>query len=107
SLAREFLEEPALTTQRFIRSPIQEARAKRLLETGDIARYLSDGSIELIRAGENNAEIGEWNVDLQALQKAISEQSGIKEAAILLRESPSGEKTLIAYVVPTNRQRAA
>src|SRR5439155_14021042 len=41
------------------------------------------------------------------LQKAILQQNGVKEAAILLRESPSGEKTLIAYVVPANRQRAA
>ena len=44
-LAREYLNRPELTAERFVPNPFDTDRSARLYTSGDFARYLSDGSI--------------------------------------------------------------
>ncbi len=107
SLAREFVSDPQRTSRRFVRNPIANTRVNRLIETGDIARYLTDGNIELIRAGETNTEFEDWTIDLATLQQTLSQQRGVREAALVFLENPAEGRTLVAYVVAETNRRPA
>ncbi|WP_350307938.1 hypothetical protein, partial [Photorhabdus viridis] len=47
-VARGYLNRPALTAQRFIPDPFSRAPDARLYKTGDLGRWLPDGSIEYL-----------------------------------------------------------
>jgi len=48
SLARGYLNQPKLTTEKFIRNSFSDQLGSRLYKTGDLARYLPDGNIEFL-----------------------------------------------------------
>ena len=48
-LARGYLNRPDLTEKSFIQSPFSDSTAERLYKTGDLARYLPDGNIGILR----------------------------------------------------------
>ena len=54
-LARGYLNRPQLTSEKFILNPFDNS--KRLYKTGDLARYLRDGNIELLSRIDNQVKI--------------------------------------------------
>ncbi len=47
-LARGYLHQPELTTQKFIPNPFSNQAGDKLYKTGDLVRYLPDGNIEFL-----------------------------------------------------------
>jgi amino acid adenylation domain-containing protein len=50
-LARGYLNQPALTAERFVPHPFDDEPGARLYTTGDVVRFLPDGSIEFLGRG--------------------------------------------------------
>ena len=62
-LANGYLDDPALTTERFVTN-LPAAHGARLFRTGDHARLRSDGHIELLERAEPRALLDEQRTDL-------------------------------------------
>jgi len=71
---------------------------RNIVETGDLARHLPDGNIEIVRNSPGNAQVDDWIIDLIALEKALGQHGAVKEAAVIVREEAIGP-TLVVYVV--------
>jgi non-ribosomal peptide synthetase component F len=56
-LARGYVNRPELTAEKFIPDPFSNEPGERLYRTGDIARYLADGNIELLGRLDNQVKI--------------------------------------------------
>lgn len=99
-LARGYLDNPALTAERFIPSPYSMKPGERLYRTGDIARYLPDGDIEVLGRLDNQVKVRGFRIELGEIESALKEHPRVIDAVVVDQEYRSGERRLIAYVVP-------
>lgn len=103
-VARGYLHRPDLTAQRFISNPFQSNGAKRLYRTGDLARFLPTGDIELLGRMDHQVKIRGHRVELGEIEAVFNEHPAVRESVVLARETASGDKRLVAYVIPREGQ---
>jgi aspartate racemase len=99
-VARGYLNRDDLTAERFSSDPFRAGDGSRLYQTGDLARYLNDGSIEFLGRKDNQVKIRGFRVELGEIEAAIKEHPLANDCAAVVREDQPGEKRLVAYVVP-------
>ncbi|MEP6804173.1 MAG: amino acid adenylation domain-containing protein [Flavobacterium sp.] len=93
-VARGYLNKPDLTEEKFIASPF--IKDDRLYKTGDLARWLPDGSITYIGRKDNQVKINGYRIELQEIEEILITHEEIKESVILVKER-DGNKYLAAY----------
>ncbi len=99
-LARGYLGRPDLTAERFLPDPFGERPGARLYRTGDIARRLSGGEIEYLGRADFQLKIRGFRIELGEIEAALDNHPAIRESVVVVRETPSGDRQLVAYVVP-------
>lgn len=106
-LALGYFQRPELTQEKFIPNPFeQDGNAPtRLYKTGDIARYLPDGSIEFLGRSDHQVKIRGFRIELGEIEAAIRTYPAIKETIVIDREDEPGQKYLAAYLIPTSDYR--
>ncbi len=97
-LARGYLNRPELTAEKFIRHPFQDDPGARLYRTGDRARWLSDGTIELLGRMDHQVKIRGFRIEPAEIEGVLLKFPGVREAVVIAREDTSGEKRLVAYL---------
>ncbi|MGP3698990.1 amino acid adenylation domain-containing protein [Rhodobacter sp. NSM] len=74
--------------------------AQRLYRTGDRARLLADGAVELLGRGDGQIKLRGFRIELGEIEMALRAVGGVAQAAVDLRANPRGEKQLVAWIVP-------
>jgi thioesterase domain-containing protein/acyl carrier protein len=97
-LAQGYLNRPELTAERFIRDPFRPEG--RLYMTGDLARYFDDGVLEFLGRADFQVKIRGYRVELGEVDAAIAALPGVREVLCSAYTDASGQKALVAYVVP-------
>ncbi len=98
-VGRGYLNRPDLTAERFINDPFFPESEGRLYKTGDMARYLPDGTIEFIGRADNQVKIRGFRIELEEIETALSQSPDITAAVVLVKEPQPGTKQLVAYVM--------
>ncbi|MFD2943645.1 non-ribosomal peptide synthetase [Flavobacterium notoginsengisoli] len=96
-LAKGYLNQEELTQQKFIVNPFKEG--DRLYKTGDLARWLPDGSVDLLGRKDDQVKIRGHRIELGEIENALSSLSGVIQCCVLAKEDVSGNKRLVGYVV--------
>jgi len=97
-LARGYWQGAAATAERFLPHPFIGGGA-RLYRTGDVGRYLADGSIEFLGRVDEQVKLRGYRIELGELETTLKQHPSVRESAVVIREDQSGNKQLVAYVV--------
>jgi len=103
-VARGYLNRADLTAERFITDPFSEYPGARLYRTGDLGCWTAEGTIEFLGRNDHQVKIRGFRIELGEIEAQLSRLAGVQEAVVIAREEGSGEKRLIAYVIPEGRQ---
>ncbi|MFJ8432086.1 amino acid adenylation domain-containing protein [Kitasatospora sp. NPDC094019] len=100
-LAHGYLGRPGLTAEKFVPDPYGPA-GSRLYRTGDLARVLPDGTLECLGRIDSQVKIRGYRIELGEIEAVLTAHPGVREAVVTVRETDTGEKSLIGYLVPAN-----
>jgi non-ribosomal peptide synthetase component E (peptide arylation enzyme) len=70
-----------------------------LYKTGDLARYLTDGTIEFLEELTIKLKSGAFRIELGEIETVLSQSPQVKQAVVLVRE-----QHLCAYIVPAEQE---
>ena len=101
-LAYGYLHRGELTAERFVANPFSTEADSRLYRSGDLARWLDDGTIEFIGRIDFQVKIRGNRIELGEIESAILQDNTVKEAVVLAVGSDPQSLRLAAYVVPAS-----
>lgn len=105
-VARGYLNRPELTAEKFLADPFSDEIGARVYRTGDLCRWLADGSIEFLGRNDFQVKTRGFRIELGEIESHLSEHSGICEAVVIAREGASEDKQLVAYyTTPTTDKK--
>ncbi|MCB2311586.1 amino acid adenylation domain-containing protein [Clostridium tagluense] len=96
-LARGYLNNTELTVEKFVQNPFEFGT--KMFKTGDLVRWMTDGNIEFLGRIDNQVKIRGFRIELGEIENRLSQHEGIKEAAVIIKESKYNDKYIGAYVV--------
>jgi acyl carrier protein len=99
-LARGYLDDSALTHEKFIVNPLTRAPHDRLYRSGDLGRYLPDGDVALMGRQDFQVQIRGFRIELGEIESVLYRHAAVKACAVIAREDVPGDKRLFGYIVP-------
>jgi amino acid adenylation domain-containing protein len=94
-----YLNLPELTRERFIPDPLGNDPSLMFYKTGDLVRYTPEGNVIFLNRVDFQVKIRGFRIELGEIESVLLKHEGIKEAVVVVKEDPSREKMLAAYLV--------
>lgn len=104
-VARGYWDWPELTAERFVPDPFADDGSARMYKTGDLARWLPDGTIEFIGRNDSQVKIRGYRVELGEIELVLREHTAVQEAAVSAQDDQAGGRRLVAFVVEQSPER--
>jgi amino acid adenylation domain-containing protein len=73
----------ALTAERFSQNPFGSEPSDRIYNTGDVVRYLSDGTLDYIGRWDFQVKVRGFRVDLRQVEKVLGDVAGVRDRAVV------------------------
>lgn len=94
-LARGYVNSPELTSEKFIPNPVRTGEL--VYRTGDVARWLENGTIEYLGRLDSQVKISGYRIEPKEIEYRLMKHPEMNEVAVILKHRQSGEKYLSAY----------
>jgi len=113
-LARGYMNQPALTVEKFIPNPFRATSCARLYKTGDLVKYRSDRTLEFLGRLDHQVKLRGFRIELEEIEAVLHKHPAVQHCVVVVdtreadhqkesRHEPEFEDTrLVAYIVPTN-----
>jgi amino acid adenylation domain-containing protein len=106
-VAQGYFNRPELTGEKFIPDPFSSEPGARMYRTGDLARYLPSGEIEFLGRRDDQIKIRGFRIELGEIESALAKHPGVSQVVVVAKEKASGDKYLVAYLVPAQQADAS
>ncbi|MEN3287629.1 MAG: hypothetical protein V7634_1929, partial [Bradyrhizobium sp.] len=97
-VGRGYLNDPEQSRRKFLRDPFSAQRGARLYQTGDLARWRADLTLECLGRIDHQVKIRGCRVELEEIEHVLAEHPKVQCAAVVTRDV-SGEVHLVGCVV--------
>ena len=99
-ISRGYLNKPEKTAEVYTKNIYDDTEGYEVLyHSGDVARYLPDGNIQIIGRKDSQVKIRGFRIELSEVEEVIRRYQGIKDATVVAFDDPNGGKYIAAYVV--------
>ncbi|WP_123417576.1 non-ribosomal peptide synthase/polyketide synthase, partial [Pseudomonas brassicacearum] len=98
-VSRGYLNRDELTAERFLDNPFSPEPNARMYKTGDLGRWLADGSIEYLGRNDDQVKIRGFRIELGEIEAKLAACNGVREAVVVARQDTPGDQRLVAYVI--------
>ena len=101
-VGRGYRGRPAQTASRFVPNPFAGAAGgdTRLYRTGDAARAMADGTIQLLGRIDRQAKVGGYRIEPGEIEAVLRQHPAVRDCAVLPHRAEGMHVQLIAYVQP-------
>ena len=99
-LAQGYWGDPEKTEASFITHPRSR---ERLYKTGDLGRYLPDGTIEFLGREDAQVKINGYRIELGEIETILQQHPAIQTAVVTAVGEPRGAQQLAAYLIPSDQ----
>jgi acyl carrier protein len=96
-VARGYWNRPDLTPSRFVADPFR-GPGTRLYKTGDLGRYLPDGSVQYLGRTDTQVKVRGFRIELGEIEGILAQYPGVQQAAAAINEE-NGDKRIVGYLV--------
>jgi len=100
-VADGYLNQEEKTRELFIADPFDSTDDAMLYRTGDVGRFRDDGNIELLGRIDDQVKIRGYRIELGEVESNLKAIEGVCDSCVLLKEDKTGDKKLVAYIVPS------
>lgn len=103
-VSRGYLNKPEKTAEVYTKNIYDDAEGYEVLyHSGDVARYLTDGNIQIIGRKDSQVKIRGFRIELSEVEEVIRRYEGIKDATVVAFDDPFSGKYIAAYVVSDSK----
>lgn len=99
-VAAGYLNNPALTAEKFITDPLHPDAGTRYYRTGDRVKYLPDGNILFLGRVDDQVKIRGYRVEIKEVENKLNACPLVSQGIIIAGTDAGGGKNLLAYVIP-------
>lgn len=103
-LARGYVNLPEKTKESFPPDPFSAKEDARMYRSGDKARILPDGSLEILGRTDFMVKIRGYSVELGAVEAAIEKNLAVRVSVVVAEGEEGEDKRLVAYLVPEKEE---
>lgn len=98
-VGRGYLNDPALTSEKFIANPFDSNPKSRLYKTGDLSRALPDGNFEFLGRTDDQVKIRGYRIEPNEVSAALCKHDAVQSGIVVPIKDATGNNFLAAYVV--------
>ncbi|HEY0739781.1 MAG TPA: amino acid adenylation domain-containing protein [Herpetosiphonaceae bacterium] len=98
-VTRGYLNRPALNTEKFV-----TIDGVRFYKSGDLARYLADGTIEFLGRIDQQVKVRGFRIELGEIEAVLATHPQVSACVVVARDEQRGDKRLVAYVTEENQE---
>lgn len=104
-LGAGYLNDPALTLARFPAHPFSTKPGERLYQTGDLARYLADGTIEFLGRRDHQIKLRGFRIEPGEIEARLESHPAVRQSVVVVHQDMLEQKRLVAYLVLAQEQQ--
>ncbi|MEC0599321.1 amino acid adenylation domain-containing protein [Bacillus spizizenii] len=96
-IARGYLYKDDLTAHKFVDNPFE--KGKKMYKTGDLARWLPNGELDVIGRLDNQVKLRGYRIELGEIESVMNQHEKIRECVAAGKRNMSGYQDLVLYYV--------
>ncbi|MGD1959671.1 MAG: amino acid adenylation domain-containing protein [Fulvivirga sp.] len=104
-MSKGYLNRPELNKQKFLTINQGTPEEKIAFKTGDKARLMSDGRIELLGREDRQVKVRGIRIELDEIEHAISESEWVKNNVAIKYTEQNGDEALVSFVVSSGAKK--
>lgn len=93
-----YLNKPELTEKVFVDDPFSSRHGAKMYKTGDLGRYLPDGTIEFLGRRDSQVKISGHRIELQEISNVLAGCALVEDVYVTVVDEQS-QKRIVAYYV--------
>jgi acyl-CoA synthetase (AMP-forming)/AMP-acid ligase II/acyl carrier protein len=102
-----YFNNPDENDSKFVKNPFRDDHNDLLYRTGDLGRYVADGTVEILGRIDDQVKIRGVRAEPAEIAAVLGRHSAVQCCHVLARKTEDGEFSLAAYVVAVNNKTAS
>ena len=99
-VSRGYLNNKTLTDEKFVTDPFSAEPGAKMYTTGDIGRWLDDGTLEYIKRKDDQVKVRGYRVEPGEIEGILHQNKNVRKAVVRADVDANGDNRLVGYIVP-------